>query len=219
MPSLSQATLVDSTALDAGSMMLTNIAINSSNGNDVVDGMMEAIKTANMPKCNELRNEISIIGDTMHASVTLKSSLSTLVDGFTEEKEFYEETLKELQENNGNPQEIANYTADIERRQQNISDNQGYIAAETVEIEAYAAKIASLRAQLEELDGRTSAAYKFIIYGGEMYAIYSNSYDFDSFDGVVVKDVGTEDVAMTSDLYWLIADTAVDCMPHAAPAA
>ncbi|KAJ2500331.1 hypothetical protein GGH96_002828 [Coemansia sp. RSA 1972] len=200
-------------------MTLFNVSINSSYGNDVVDGMMEAIKTANTPKCNELRDEVTIVGNTMHASVTLKSSLSTLVDGFVEEKAFYEEMLQELQANNGNPDEIAKYISDLERCQNNINDNQGYIATETVEIEAYAATIANLRAQLEELENRTSAAYKFIILDGEIYAIYSNSTGFNNYNGEVVKDAGTENVTMTGNLYWYIAGTAVDCMDYAASAA
>ncbi|KAJ1781088.1 hypothetical protein LPJ62_005963, partial [Coemansia sp. RSA 2167] len=152
----------------------------------------------------ELGNEIAIVENTMGASKTTIDLISTLVGGYIEEKEFYEEMLQELQENNGSPDDIAKYTTDIERCQKEINYNQEFIATETVGIEAYVAKIAGLRAQLEKLENRTSAAYKFIIYNREMHAIYSNSDNFDHYIGMVVKDVGTEDVAMTCDLHQYI---------------
>ncbi|KAJ2159529.1 hypothetical protein GGH15_005045, partial [Coemansia sp. RSA 562] len=208
MPSLSQVTLVDTTALEAGFMTLFDVSVDSSSGQDIVDGMMKAIKTANMSKCDELRGEIITVENKMDDSVALKTSFSILVDGYIEEKEFYEEMLQELQENNGSPDDIAKYTTDIERCQKEINYNQEFIATETVGIEAYVAKIAGLRAQLEKLENRTSAAYKFIIYNREMHAIYSNSNNFDHYIGMVVKDVGTEDVAMTCDLHQYLEKTA-----------
>ncbi|KAJ2268926.1 hypothetical protein J3F81_004508 [Coemansia sp. RSA 371] len=155
----------------------------------------------------------------MGASKTTIDLISTLVGGYIEEKEFYEEMLQDLQKDNGSPDDIAKYTTDIERCQKEINYNQEFIATETVGIEAYVAKIAGLRAQLEKLENRTSAAYKFIIYNREMHAIYSNSDNFDHYIGMVVKDVGTEDVAMTCDLHQYIVGTAVDCLPYAASAA
>ncbi|KAJ2147138.1 hypothetical protein IW136_000246 [Coemansia sp. RSA 678] len=219
MPSLSQVTLVDSTISDEPSMTLFNVSVNSSLGNDVVNGMMEAIKTANMPKCNELREEITIVGNTMHASMALIQSFSDLVAGYIEEEEFYKETLLELQKDNGSPDDIAKYTADLERCQKEINYNQEFITKETAEIAPHAAKVAGLKAQLEELENRTSAAYKFIICDEEMHAIYSNSNNFGHYSGRLVKDVGTEDVAMTEDLSSYIVRTAVDCLPYASPAA
>ncbi|KAJ2135013.1 hypothetical protein IW139_004990, partial [Coemansia sp. RSA 353] len=137
MPSLSQVTLVDTTALEAGFMTLFDVSVDSSSGQDIVDGMMKAIKTANMSKCDELRGEIITVENKMDDSVALKTSFSILVDGYIEEKEFYEEMLQELQENNGSPDDIAKYTTDIERCQKEINYNQEFIATETVGIEAY----------------------------------------------------------------------------------
>ncbi|KAJ2585052.1 hypothetical protein IWW49_004827, partial [Coemansia sp. RSA 1797] len=131
MPSLSQVTLVDTTALEAGFMTLFDVSVDSSSGQDIVDGMMKAIKTANMSKCDELRGEIITVENKMDDSVALKTSFSILVDGYIEEKEFYEEMLQELQENNGSPDDIAKYTTDIERCQKEINYNQEFIATET----------------------------------------------------------------------------------------
>ncbi|KAJ2537966.1 hypothetical protein IWW35_006350, partial [Coemansia sp. RSA 1878] len=124
MPSLSQVTLVDTTALEAGFMTLFDVSVDSSSGQDIVDGMMKAIKTANMSKCDELRGEIITVENKMDDSVALKTSFSILVDGYIAKKEFYEEMLQDLQKDNGSPNDISKYTTDIESCQEDINYNQ-----------------------------------------------------------------------------------------------